>query len=139
MTPKKPTHVASPHSMRILVVDDTRVSRCLIASLVRGLGHQFEMAANGKRAWQLACKTYPDLIVTDLEMPVWSGFDLINAIRSTSSESLRLIPIVVCSTRGDELHLNRAIEMGADAFVTKPVHANELRLAIQNAVLASVS
>lgn len=131
----EPEDAPEQEPLKVLVVDDTRLSRLLIAGLVQALGHRFETAVNGERGWHVARNQYPDLIVTDLEMPVWTGFDLIRTIRASGNPSLRQVPIIVCSTRRDHPHLFRAMEMGADAFVTKPVHASELRIAIQNAIL----
>ncbi len=123
--------------LTILAVDDTRASRRLISTLVERLGHTCLTAENGLEGWRITKFREIDMIVTDLEMPVWDGFDLIRAIRELGQKRCRQIPIVVCSTRSDHPNLNYAMELGADAFVTKPVCLNELRIAIENAFLAS--
>lgn len=134
MIQPKSASTSARYPLRVLVVDDTRVTRWMIASLVQLLGHRYELASDGERAWRMVRATIPDLIVTDWEMPVWTGFDLIAALRSSSNERLKQIPIIVCSTRRDEADQNSAIDRGADVFVTKPVHKRELRLAIENAL-----
>jgi len=124
-------------SLNVLVVDDTRAIRWSTTVLLEQLGHRCRMAENGYMGWQLAKSFAPQLIVTDIEMPVWNGFNLIRALRNCGDPKLWQCPIVVCSSQWQRQRLLHAIELGADAFVTKPVRRTELKLAIQNACLCS--
>jgi chemosensory pili system protein ChpA (sensor histidine kinase/response regulator) len=106
----------------------------MMAAMLRRMGHRPIARCNGFDGWKLAEAILPELIVTDLEMPIWDGFDLIRAVRHSRLSRLRRQPIIVCSTRDDYHHLNLAIDLGADAYVTKPLRIAEMRLAIRNAV-----
>ncbi|KAA5542567.1 response regulator [Roseiconus nitratireducens] len=126
--------VPSPQhsSLKVLVVDDTRLLRWSMTRLLEQLGHRCWTATNGYEGWQVAKSCRPDLVVTDLEMPIWNGFKLIRALRNGSPGDLGRVPVIVCSSRRDNLHLLHAMELGADAFVTKPLRVFELKLAIEN-------
>lgn len=122
----------SNRTLDIIVVDDIRSMRCRVHRLMSRYGQRIRLASNGRQALQLVKCAPPDLLITDLEMPGGDGFGLIGAIRRSDDARLRTLPIVVCSSRGDKLYLNLALEIGADLFVTKPLHARELRIALEN-------
>lgn len=131
----KPTDFHSrfaAHALDIIAVDDMRAMRWLVHKVLSRYSHQIRLAQNGPEALQLAKDSPPDLLITDLEMPGGDGFGLIDAIRQDENLRLRAIPIVVCSSRDDELYLNRALDIGADLFVTKPLNARELQIGLEN-------
>ena len=119
-------------SLDIIAVDDMRSMRWRVHRLMSRYGQRIRVASNGRQALQLATCAPPDLLITDLEMPGGDGFGLICALRRSNDARLRSLPIVVCSSRGDELYLDRALEVGADLFVTKPLNARELQIALEN-------
>ncbi|TWU49516.1 response regulator [Rubripirellula reticaptiva] len=121
-----------PQTLEIIAADDNRSQRLLLRRCLTAAGHHIRVAKDGREALQLANEQQPDLIVTDLEMPGGNGFDLIDAIRGSDNQSLRHVPIIVCSSRSETISLNHVLDQGADSFVTKPVHVHELQLAIQN-------
>jgi two-component system KDP operon response regulator KdpE len=106
---------------RILVAEDDRDIRRAIVAELRGEGYQTAEASDGKEALAAIRSAKPDLIVTDLAMPVMDGFALIAAARKSVTT-----PIIVLSVRGGEADRIRALDLGADDFVTKPFSVAEL-------------
>lgn len=108
-------------SARILVVEDDAAIRRSIVAQLRGEGYEVLEAADGKEAVTVTRREKPDLILTDLAMPVADGFTLIALLRKTLTT-----PIIVLSVRGGEADRVRALDLGADDFVSKPFSVAEL-------------
>lgn len=108
-------------SARILVAeDDLDIRRAIVAEL-RGEGYETAEAADGREALTMIRTAKPDLVLTDLAMPVMDGFALIAAVRKRGTT-----PIIVLSVRGGEADRVRALDLGADDFVAKPFSVAEL-------------
>jgi two-component system chemotaxis response regulator CheY len=103
----------------VLVVDDSKVMRDMVVACLRPYpGLTFTHASSGLEAIErLSLKPY-DLIVLDLNMPDIGGIEVVEFMRS--QDTLRHLPIVIVTTRGDEASRVRALEAGADRFMTKP-------------------
>ncbi|GAA0576001.1 response regulator transcription factor [Rhizomicrobium electricum] len=115
--------------MRILVVDDEPAIRRFLRTSLGSQGYQVEEAEDGTAA--LAAMSHaPDLIVLDLGMPGMDGFEVIRHLR----ESGATLPIVVLSVRADEAGKVRALDLGADDYVTKPFGIEELLARIRTAL-----
>ncbi|MCM2313642.1 MAG: response regulator transcription factor [Thermoanaerobaculia bacterium] len=125
-------------SSRILVVEDDLAIRRAIVAQLRGESYDVIEAGDGRDALAAAGKDRPDLILTDLAMPVMDGFELIAALRKAVST-----PIIVLSVRGGETDRVRALDLGADDFVAKPFSVAELlarvRAQLRRSGLASLS
>jgi signal transduction histidine kinase len=108
---------------RVLVADDNSDMRQYLSRL---LSEQYEVetVADGQAALQIAHKTPPDLIVSDVMMPILDGFDLVKALRG--DERTRTIPVVLLSARACEESRVEGIEAGADDYLIKPFSAREL-------------
>jgi two-component system, OmpR family, KDP operon response regulator KdpE len=110
---------ASP--LKVLIVDDEPPIRKLLRMGLSTQGYEILEATNGKTALaQLEEK--PDLIILDLGLPDMQGLDLLAAIRARNES----VPIVVLSSRGDESVKVRALDLGADDYLTKPFGMEEL-------------
>jgi two-component system, OmpR family, KDP operon response regulator KdpE len=107
--------------LKVLVVDDEPPIRKLLRLGLSAHGYEFLEAANGKIALRLLADR-PDLIILDLGLPDVEGIELLQDIRARNET----IPIVVLSSRGDELTKVQALESGADDYVTKPFGMEEL-------------
>lgn len=105
----------------ILVVDDDPAIRESLSKELRAAGYTTTTAADGGEGMSTFLSHVPDLVLTDLAMPRSDGFELIASIRATSS-----IPIIVLSVRGADPDKVRALDLGADDFVTKPFSMTEL-------------
>jgi two-component system KDP operon response regulator KdpE len=106
---------------RLLVVDDdAAIRRALVAELAAA-GYEVLEARDGAEGIRAFRGCEPDLVLTDLAMPVADGFDLVRRVRSEGAT-----PIVVLSVRGSEADKIRALDLGADDYVVKPFSAAEL-------------
>ena len=105
----------------VLVVDDDPSIRESLASELRVSGYTTVVASDGTEGLRAFAEHAPDIVLTDLAMPRSDGFELIAAIRATSRT-----PIIVLSVRGNDPDKIRALDLGADDFVTKPFSVGEL-------------
>jgi two-component system, OmpR family, KDP operon response regulator KdpE len=110
---------ASP--LKVLIVDDEPPIRKLLRMGLSTQGYEILDATNGKTALALL-EEKPDLIILDLGLPDMQGLDLLAAIRARNES----VPIVVLSSRGDESVKVRALDLGADDYLTKPFGMEEL-------------
>jgi len=106
---------------RILVVDDDESIRSTLAQHLAVHGFDIVHAGDGAAGYAQFTLTRPDLVLSDLAMPLSDGFALIQQIRQSSAT-----PIIVLSVRGGDVDKVRALDLGADDFVTKPFSAPEL-------------
>lgn len=106
---------------RILIVDDEpQITRVLRTSL-DAHGYDLRVANDGDTALHIARDWSPDLMITDLSMPVMDGLELCRRFRQQSNA-----PIIVLSVKGEERTKVHALDAGADDYVTKPFGINEL-------------
>lgn len=113
--------------MLILVVDDEPQIRKLLETGLGGYGHDVITAATGEQALTLIAQRKPDLVVLDVNLgreP--DGLEVCRRLREWSR-----VPIIILSVRGDEATKVRALDAGADDYVTKPFGMEELRARIQ--------
>ena len=102
---------------RVLVVDDSELTRDMLVVLTKSLGLEVVEAVNGRDALERLEREPVDLVLTDLDMPIMDGLSLIERLRS--QESTRNLPIVVLSTRGSVEDKERAMRAGADSYLVK--------------------
>lgn len=118
----------------ILVVDDEPQITRVLKTTLSSLGYGTRIASDGREALQLMKSWSPDLLITDLRMPVMDGLELCRQVRASSQ-----MPIIVLSVRGEERVKVQALDAGADDYVTKPFSTNELlarvRAALRRAAL----
>ena len=104
---------------KILVVDDSKVMREMIVACLRGVdGLEFSQAASGLEAIERLSLGSFDLVFLDLNMPDIGGFEVVEFVRS--QDTLKELPIIVVTTRGEESTRTRALQLGASRFMTKP-------------------
>ncbi|MCC5636144.1 MASE1 domain-containing protein [Nostoc sp. CHAB 5844] len=108
----------------ILVVDDKWENRSVILNLLEPIGFELIEASNGQEGINRTVASQPDLIITDLIMPVMDGFDLIRQIKR--SPQLQNVAIIASSASVFEGDKNQSLDVGADAFLSKPVIAEVL-------------
>jgi two-component system KDP operon response regulator KdpE len=106
---------------RILIVDDDPAIRRSLATELGAAGYEVATAADGAEGGEIAARKDPDLVLTDLAMPGTDGFSLIAAVRARADT-----PIVVLSVREREQDKVRALDLGADDYITKPFSMPEL-------------
>jgi two-component system, chemotaxis family, sensor kinase CheA len=102
---------------KVLVVDDSPLTRELLVSLLESVGYQIVQAADGALAFEVRSREAVDIVVTDLEMPHVDGLELTRRLKSHAT--WRALPVVIVTTRGSEVDRRRGMEAGADGYVTK--------------------
>jgi signal transduction histidine kinase len=108
---------------RVIVADDNADMRQYLSRLLSEQ-YETETVADGQAALQAAHKNPPDLIISDVMMPILDGFELLKVLRS--EEETRTIPVVLLSARAGEESRVEGIEAGADDYLIKPFSAREL-------------
>lgn len=108
----------------ILLIEDNADARDALAWLLEHHGYAVRTADNGATALDEAKRQPPDLVITDLAMPVLSGLDLLQQIRELPM--LADIPVIVVSGHDDVEKRVAGLDLGADDFLAKPVHSDEL-------------
>jgi DNA-binding response OmpR family regulator len=108
----------------ILVVDDETKNVKLMEALLLPRGYRVITAANGEEAMQQVSQERPDLILLDVMMPIMDGFETCKRLKD--DPDTRLIPVVIMTALGQVEDRVKGIEAGADDFLTKPVHRDEL-------------
>ena len=112
-------------TMRILIAEDERVSRLKLRRQLQQMGHEVVDAADGKQAWELFQAEPFSIVISDWEMPEMSGLVLVRRIRDAESPSY--VYIVMLTGKSDKQDVVAGMEAGADDFISKPFHRDELR------------
>jgi two-component system, OmpR family, KDP operon response regulator KdpE len=107
--------------LKVLVVDDEPPIRKLLRMGLSTQGYEILEAPNGKASLDLLAQN-PDLVILDLGLPDMQGLELLRMIRARNEA----VPIVVLSSRGDEVGKVQALDLGADDYITKPFGMDEL-------------
>ncbi|NOJ91955.1 response regulator [Corallococcus coralloides] len=116
---RPPVRTPAPRRRRILVVDDSPLTRELVANLLEAVGYDTLRAADGPSALEQLEQAGPpvELVVTDLEMPEMDGVELTRRLKSDPAR--RGLPVVILTTRGGEADRARGLAAGADGYITK--------------------
>jgi chemosensory pili system protein ChpA (sensor histidine kinase/response regulator) len=109
---------------RVLVVDDSISIRKYVQRFLDRSGYDVETATDGMNALEVLAKAKFDAVITDLEMPVMHGYDLISEMKR--NPVFMNIPIIVLTSRAGEKHRQKAIDMGAQDYLVKPFEEQEM-------------
>jgi two-component system, chemotaxis family, response regulator PixH len=116
----------------ILVVDDTPSELELMTRFLKESGYSVIVATDAKEAMTKATDFKPDAVVTDVVMPGMSGFELCRTLKK--NEATQNMPIVVCTSKNQDLDRLWGMKQGADVYVTKPFTQDELVKAVNSVV-----
>ncbi|MDG2385425.1 MAG: response regulator [Pirellulaceae bacterium] len=119
---------SSTECKRALVVDDSRSSRRALIQLLDSDHYLIDEASDGLEAVKLLNQQAYDIIFTDLEMPQMSGFDLLREIRSR--EIYEMTPVLMVSSRDEEVFKDKARNLGVTDYLTKPVSEKQINGAL---------
>ncbi len=119
----------NPAECQILVVDDSETVIELVVALLSMQHYQVSSCNSGAEALQWLQRTNPDLIITDLMMPDMDGFDLIARIRAGYNY---FVPVIMFTASNSESDRIKALNNGADDFLTKPINRYELQARVRN-------
>ena len=117
----------------LLIVEDNPDIRAYLAG---NLDNNYSIieAPDGEKGWELASETLPDLIISDVVMPVMDGLELTNRIKT--DERTSHIPVILLTARNTLVNQLEGLETGADEYVTKPFNINVLELRVKNLLAA---
>ncbi len=121
----------APDGHRILLAEDNVVNRKVAARLLEKQGHRVTVAENGRIALQRALGEEFDLILMDVQMPEMDGLEATRRIRQVERASGRHTPIVALTAHALTGDRERCLAAGMDGYVTKPIRADQLLMAIQ--------
>ncbi|MBE9040504.1 response regulator [Oscillatoriales cyanobacterium LEGE 11467] len=109
---------------KVLVIEDSVTQREMIANLLRGSGLTVIEASDGVEAFEQIQKGLPDLVVLDIVMPRMNGYEVCRRIKA--DPKTQNVPVVMCSSKGEEFDRYWGMKQGADAYVAKPFQPTEL-------------
>jgi two-component system, OmpR family, alkaline phosphatase synthesis response regulator PhoP len=121
---------------RVLIVDDNQQNAELLEAHLDATPCETAIAMNGDEAIRLAFDWKPDVVLLDIMMPKVSGFEVCRQLRT--SEVTRHVGILMITALDQPTDIERAIEVGTDDFVTRPINKTELVIRV-NALLAAVT
>ena len=123
--PGRPGAGAEGQNRRVLVVDDSRMQRRILAAQLARVGYEVLEAATGEEALQICASRPVDLVLSDWVMPGMSGLDFCRAFRAMPREGYGYFVLLTSKTEKGEVA--QGLESGADDFLAKPVNGDELR------------
>jgi sigma-B regulation protein RsbU (phosphoserine phosphatase) len=118
----------------VLIAEDSRMQGKILQKRLTDAGHTVRWAENGKLALDMARERRPEIIISDIEMPVATGYDFCKAVKT--DPALRTVPFILLSTLSDPIDIIRGLDAGADNYVTKPYEPDYL-LGRMQALLAT--
>jgi DNA-binding response OmpR family regulator len=109
---------------RVLIADDEPNIVLSLEFLMEQFGFEVRTTGNGREALELVDSFAPDLVLLDVMMPGKNGYEVCQHIKSVAA--LQNIKVILLSAKGRDVEVAKGIEMGADAYVTKPFSTREL-------------
>jgi CheY-like chemotaxis protein len=109
---------------KILIAEDERDIRDLVAFTLRFAGHEVFAATNGEEAVELAPQVNPDLVLMDVRMPRMTGYEACRVLKA--NPDLKDIPVVFLSAKGQESEIQQGLAAGAEEYLLKPFAPDQL-------------
>ena len=109
---------------RIVIAEDSRIQARMLQKRLESAGFEVRHGEDGVKALELIRSDPPDLIISDIEMPNMSGYELCRSVKQ--DKEYRLIPLILLSTLGDPQDIIEGLQAGADNYVTKPYETDYL-------------
>ncbi len=128
ITPSIPLILAS-QKLKVLIAEDSRDLRDIVARMVKALGHEVTLASTGKEALHQVHENLPDIVLLDIMMPEMDGFEFCHALQA--EEKMRDFHILITSARDALEDKIKGLELGAVDYLTKPFSLAELRARLQ--------
>jgi signal transduction histidine kinase/DNA-binding response OmpR family regulator len=112
--------------LRILLAEDTPTNQKLVDYILTKRGHAVQIAQNGRQALDLLQERSYDIVLMDVQMPVMDGFQATESIRALPDRSRACVPIIAMTAHALKGDAERCLSAGMDAYISKPVQAEEL-------------
>jgi DNA-binding response OmpR family regulator len=109
---------------RVLIADDEPNIVASLEFLMEQAGFEVKVAANGQEALELVASFRPDLVLLDVMMPVKNGYEVCQSLKG--DPATRAVKVVMLSAKGRDVEVAKGLELGADAYVTKPFSTRDL-------------
>lgn len=113
-------------AFKILAIEDNQDIRELITFFLKRDGFQISTASDGISGLSLIKETKPDLVLLDVMMPEFSGFEVLDAIRKDKNSKIREVPILMITSVSTIEDVDRALELGANDYLVKPFRSEKL-------------
>jgi len=124
-------------ALKVLVVDDEIHIVQVVAIKLRNNGFEVITCENGAQAFQLASKQKPDIVITDVQMPVMTGLELVQNLRSKPDTAD--IPVIMLTARDFAIEDSQKKELNISACVSKPFSPRELLQSVEEVLKESVA
>lgn len=118
---------------KILIAEDERDIRDLVAFTLRFAGHEVVVATNGEEAVETALQANPDLILMDVRMPRMTGYEACKVMKA--NPDLKDIPVVFLTARGQETEIQQGLDAGAEEYLLKPFAPDQLTTRVKAILL----
>src|SRR5580658_5592446 len=115
--------------IRVLLVEDEPDVRYVAEAILSSFGYTVTAVANGAEALEAMGEAQPDLILSDIRMPVFDGFQLLQRIRA--DPVWNQTPFIILSAKAESADLRMGMSLGADDYVTKPYKPHDIRKTIE--------
>ena len=115
---------------KILIAEDERDIRDLVAFTLRFAGHEVFTASNGEEAVEMTPKVNPDLILMDVRMPRMTGYEACKLLKI--NPDLKDIPVVFLSAKGQENEIQQGLDVGAEDYLLKPFAPDQLTVRVKD-------
>jgi two-component system, chemotaxis family, chemotaxis protein CheY len=115
---------------RILIVDDMSTVRRIVSKILKELGYnRLEMAENGQEAWDILNRSSFDLVISDWNMPVLTGIELLKLCRADSKYAK--VPFILLTAEAEAVQVSDAVKSGVSNYVIKPFTGDILKVKLQ--------
>jgi DNA-binding response OmpR family regulator len=121
--------------MRILIAEDDADTRQLLKMILAGAGYEVVLTTDGEQGWNSLSATLPDLLLTDIMMPVLDGFSLLQRVRA--DPRTRMLPVILLSAKASPDDYARGLALGADDYMTKPFQKAEFLAKVRSRIACS--
>ena len=109
---------------KVLIVEDSLAQRQMISDLLKSSGLNVTVACDGVEALEHLETLNPDIVVMDIVMPRMNGYELCRRLKS--DPKTQNVPVVMCSSKGEEFDRYWGMKQGADAYIAKPFRPDEM-------------
>ena len=110
----------------VLCIEDNPDNMLLVKRIIENIGYNFVAAQNGKTGLQLAEEMSPDLILLDINLPDWDGYEVARRLRASEKDWLTVVPIIAVTANALKGDAEKVLAAGCDVYMSKPINIHEL-------------